>query len=336
MKQYTWIAYGLALAAAFSMAAWAAGPGYKVLGKIKVGGSGGWDYVYIDSDAKRAYVSHTNVTEVVDLATEKKVGQIAETTGVHGIAIASDLGKGYTSNGRGNNVSVFDLKTLQTLSKIDTGKNPDAIVYEPVSHRVYTFNGTSHDSTAIDARTGMAVSTFAMGGKPEFAAVDGKGKIYVNIEDTNEVVEVDAAKAAVTKRIKLDGCDEPSGLAMDTARRRLFSVCGNKVMAITDPDAGKMIATAPIGRGPDGVAFDNGYAFSSNGQDGNITVVGMENGKYAAVETVTTQLGARTIGADSKTHKLYLPAAEYGPPPEGKKGRGTVLPDSFQLVVVGK
>ena len=336
MKQYTWIAYGLALAAAFSMAAWAAGPGYKVLGKIKVGGSGGWDYVYIDSDAKRAYVSHTNVTEVVDLATEKKVGQIAETTGVHGIAIASDLGKGYTSNGRGNNVSVFDLKTLQTLSKIDTGKNPDAIVYEPVSHRVYTFNGTSHDSTAIDARTGMAVSTFAMGGKPEFAAVDGKGKIYVNIEDTNEVVEVDAAKAAVTKRIKLDGCDEPSGLAMDTARRRLFSVCGNKVMAITDPDAGKMIATAPIGRGPDGVAFDNGYAFSSNGQDGNITVVGMENGKYTAVETVTTQLGARTIGADSKTHKLYLPAAEYGPPPEGKKGRGTVLPDSFQLVVVGK
>ena len=327
--------YVAAALAAFSVVALAAGPGYKVTGRIKVGGTGGWDYVYVDSAAKRLYVSHTNVTEVVDLATEMKVGQITETTGVHGIAVATDLGKGYTSNGRANNVSIFDLKTLQTTGHVDTGKNPDAIVYEPSSHRVYTFNGASKDATAIDAKAGTALSTFTVGGKPEFAVHDGKGHLYVNIEDTGELIEIDAAKASITKRIKLEGCEEPSGLAMDTAKRRLFSVCGNKVMAITDPDAGKMIATAPIGQGPDGVAFDNGYAFSSNGRDGTITVVGQEGGKWAALETVQTQLGARTIGADPRTHKLYLPAAEYGPPAQGKR-QGAMLPDSFQIVVVGK
>jgi DNA-binding beta-propeller fold protein YncE len=339
MKRSAFV-FSIASCLAFALAAWAAGPGYKVTGRIKVGGTGGWDYVYIDSAAKRLYVSHTNVTEVIDLGTEMKVGQITETTGVHGIAVATDLGKGYTSNGRANNVSIFDLKSLATTGHVDTGKNPDAIIYEPTSHRVYTFNGASKDATAIDAKAGTAISTFGVGGKPEFAVLDGKGRIYVNIEDTSELIEIDASKASITKRIKLDGCEDPSGLAMDVAKRRLFSVCGNKVMAITDPDAGKMIATAPIGQGPDGVAFDNGYAFSSNGRDGTITVVGEEGGKWTALETVQTQLGARTIGADPKTHKLYLPAAEYGPPTEGKDGKkgrqGAMVPDSFQLVVVAK
>lgn len=316
----------------------AADPGYKVLQKIKVGGNGGWDYVYVDSGAQRLYASHTNQTEVLDLATGMVVGKIAETTGVHGIAVATDLGKGYTSNGRANNVSVFDLKTLETLAKVDTGKNPDAIVYEPVTHRVFTFNGSSKDSTVIDAKTGAVVATVPVGGKPEFAQLDGKGKIYFNVEDTNELLEMDAAIAKVTKRIALTGCDEPSGLAIDVQKRHLFSVCGNNVMVITDPDAGKVIGTAPIGKGADGVAFDNGYAFSSNGRDGTITVV-EAGGKFEVAATVPTQASARTIGADPKTHKLYLPAAEQGSATvgkDGKQGRPGVVPDSFMIVVVGK
>ncbi|HEX5431441.1 MAG TPA: YncE family protein [Bryobacteraceae bacterium] len=318
----------------------AAGPGYKVIGHIKLGGQGGWDYAYADGGAKRLYVSHTNVTEVVDLAAGKKIGEIADTQGVHGIAIADDLGRGFTSNGRANNVSIFDLKTLKTIAKVPTGMNPDSIIYEPVTHRVFTFNGRSNNSTAIDARTGKVVATFEVGGKPEFSQADGKGRIYANIESTSELIEIDAAKPAVTKRIKLEGCDSPSGLAIDTAKRRLYSVCENKVMTIADPDAGKVIATAPIGRGPDGVAFDNGYAFSSNGRDGTITVVGEKSGKYADLQTVPTMSGARTIAADRKTHKLYLPVAQYLPPAQGQKGRGRgrgqMVPGSFQIIVVGR
>ncbi len=317
----------------------AADPGYRRSSiKIKVGGNGGWDYVYIDSGAQRLYASHTNQTEVIDLATGKVTGKIADTTGVHGIAIANDLGKGYTSNGRANNVSVFDLQTLQTLASINTGKNPDAIVYEPVTHRVVTFNGSSKDSTVIDAKTGAVIATVPVGGKPEFAQADLKGKIYFNIEDTNELrQEMDAASAKITKRFALTGCDSPSGLAMDRQKRHLFSVCENKVMVISDPDSGKVIATAPIGMGADGVAFDNGYAFSSNGRDGNITVVSGD--KFDVVATVPTEKGARTIGADPATHKLYLPAALQGSATvdkDGKPGRPGVVPDSFMIVVVGK
>jgi len=332
MKRF--LLWGVAIAVAL-----AAAPEYKVVGKIKIGGTGGWDYVYIDSAAQRLYASHTNQTEVVDLAKGEKAGVIAETTGVHGIAIAADLGKRFTSNGRANNVSVFDPKTLQVSGKIDTGKNPDAILYEPVTHRLFTFNGSSKDSTVIDAKAGTVITTVPVGGKPEFAQADGKGKVYFNVEDTNELVEIDAATAKVGKRIALAGCDEPSGLAIDTAKRRLFSVCGNKVMVVTDPDAGKIVATLPIGAGADGVAFDDGMAFSSNGGDGTVTVVGETGGKYAVLETVKTQASARTIGADPKTHKLYLPAAEFGPPTEGKDGkqrRGGVLPDSFSIVIVGR
>jgi YVTN family beta-propeller protein len=327
----------LFLMAALCGTVFGADPGYKVLEKIKVGGNGGWDYVYVDSAAQRLYASHTNQTEVIDLATGKPVGKIADTTGVHGIAIATDLGKGYTSNGRANNVSVFDLQTLQTLASVATGKNPDAIVYEPVTHRVVTFNGSSKDSTVIDAKTGAVVATVPVGGKPEFAQVDGKGKIYFNIEDTNELAEMDAASAKITKRFALTGCDSPSGLAFDSQKRHLFSVCENKVMVISDPDAGKVIATAPIGMGADGVAFDNGYAFSSNGRDGTVTVVSAD--KFDVVQTVTTAKSARTIGADPKTHKLYLPAAEQGSATldkDGKPGRPGVVPDSFMLVVLGK
>ena len=326
-----------ALILIMALVALAAAPGYKVIDKIKIGGGGGWDYVYVDSDANRVYVSHTNQTEVIDSSTNKLVGTIPDTTGVHGIAIASDLGKGFTSNGRSNNVTIFDLKTLMATGTVATGTNPDAILYDPVSHRLFAFNGRSNDATVIDPKAGTVISTVPVGGKPEFAQYDGKGKVYFNVENTGEIVEMDAAKAAITKRIPLAPCEDPTGLAIDRQRRRLFAACGNKKMAIVDADSGKVIASVDIGAGADGAAFDNGFAFSSNGGDGTMTVVQETSaGKFEVVETVQTARTARTMGADPKTHKLYLPAAEQGPPPAGGKGRGTIVPDSFHVMVVSK
>jgi YVTN family beta-propeller protein len=259
---------------------------------------------------------------------------------VHGIAIATDLGKGFTSDGADNDVSVFDLKTLKVLSKVKTGQNPDAIIYEPVTHRVFTFNGRSGDATAIDAKTGDVIAaSIPVGGKPEFAQVDGKGHIYDNIEDKAEIIEVDAKTAAVTKRYSIAPCEGPSGLAI-SPKGLLFSVCGNKMMVVSDPATGKVVATPAIGAGPDGVAFDGAYALSANGLDGTITIVEeLKAGEWEAVATIPTQRSARTIGADAKAHKLYLPAAEFGAPTvdkDGKQVRGQIVPDSFEIVVVGR
>lgn len=319
----------------------AAPPTYKVTGKIHIGGAGRWDYVYVDSNNHRLYVSHGTQTEVIDTNTDKLVGTIPGTTGVHGIAVANDLGRGFTSDGQDNDVTIFDLKSLQVLGKVKTGSNPDAIIYEPTSHRVLTFNGMSKDSTVFDAKTGeIYAAAIPVGGKPEFAQIDGKGHVYFNIEDKGEIGEIDAKSAALTKHYSIAPCEEPSGLAINPKNGYLYSVCGNKMMVVSDPAAGKVIATPAIGQGPDGVAFDDGYAFSANGRDGNITMVGEEGGKYEPVATITTQNGARTIGADQKAHKLYLPAQEFGPAPaptEGKKAaRAPAVPDSFEIVVVGR
>jgi DNA-binding beta-propeller fold protein YncE len=331
----------IGFALGFAALALAAVPTYKVANKIKVGGEGGWDYVYMDSAAQRLYVSHATKVFVVDTAKDAVVGEIPDTLGVHGIAVATNLGRGFISAGRDNAVVVFDLKTLQTLSKIDVkGRNPDAIVYEPVSKRVFTFNGGSKDATSIDAATGAVLATFPMDGKPEFAQVDGKGHIYVNNEDKAEIYEVDAQANTVTKHYSIAPCDSPSGLAMDTVKRRLYSVCENKMMVISNPDTGKVLGNVPIGAGADGVAFDDGYAFSSNGQDSNMTAVGESApGKFEALATVTTQRGARTIGVDPKTHKLYLPVADFGAPEEGKdgkKGRPSIIPGSFSVLVMSR
>src|SRR5580704_3492705 len=298
-------------------AAVAAPPTYKVVNRIKIGGGVRWDYAYLDSNNHRLYVSHGTQTEVIDTNTDKLVGTIPGTNGVHGIAIAADFGKGFTSDGGDNDVTVFDLKTLKVLSKVKTGQNPDAIIYEPVSKRVFTFNGKSSDSTAIDAKTGDVITaSIPVGGKPEFAQVDGKGHIYVNIEDKNEIIEVDAKNALVAKRYSIAPCDGPSGLAIDPKKGTLYSVCTNKMMIVSDPVAGKVLATPAIGAGPDGVAFDDGYAFSANGRDGTITMVGETSpGKFEPVATISTEPGARTIGSDQKGHKLYLPTAEMGPAP---------------------
>jgi DNA-binding beta-propeller fold protein YncE len=318
-----------------------AAEGYKVVSKIKIGGSGGWDYVAIDSANRRLYASHGTVVEVVDPDAGKVVGQITGLHGVHGIAIAADLNKGFITNGQSNSVTVFDLKTLAKMGEPAAGKNPDAVCYEPKTKRVFAMNHTGNDSTAIDARSLEIVATFPLGPSPEFCAVDGAGKVYVNLEDSSEVLEIDAAKPTVTRRISLAPAEGPSGLAIDVKGKKLFSVCGgSKTMAVIDIPSWKVIATPPIGAGPDAAGFDPGagLAFSSNG-DGTLTIVKPVNGKYEAVDTVTTVRGARTMTVDTSTHKVYLLAAEYGPAPppkDGKKGRPPVLPDSFGVLVVGK
>lgn len=315
--------------------AMAAPTGYHVLQEIKIGGDGGWDYLTVDSSAHRLYVSHATHVAVVDLDSNTVVGDIPDTPGVHGIAIAPDLNKGFISNGRSNNVTMFDLKTLKSIGQVATGQNPDAIRFEAVSGRVFTFNGRSNNATAIDAKTGTVAGTIPLGGKPEFSAADGKGTIFVNIEDTNEVVAIDAAKLSVIKRYSLSPCVEPSGLAIDTAKRRLFSVCSNRMMAVSDPDSGKVLATPAIGQGSDGVAFDatTGNAFSSNG-DGTLTVVQQAGDKWQVRENIASERGARTIALDERTHKVYLPTARTASTPAN--GRPTYLPDTFKVLVVGQ
>jgi DNA-binding beta-propeller fold protein YncE len=340
MKLFVWVMWiMLAAAAALNAAA----PNYHVVGKIQIGGEGGWDYLTVDSAAGRLYVSHATHVVVVDLEANKVVGDIPDTPGVHGIAIAPKLNRGFTSNGRGNNVTVFDLKTLKSVGQVATGQNPDAIYYDSASNRVFAFNGRSNDATAIDPEKLAAVGAIPLGGKPEFAAGDGKGKVYVNIENTAEIVEIDGAKLAVTKRYKLEGCEEPSGLAIDRKNRRLFSACGgNNVMAISDPDSGKVVATVPIGAGTDGAAFDpgRGLAFSSNGRAGTLTVVGGSPDKYEVLQNAETQQGARTVAVDPKTHKVYLPTAQFGPAPaptaQQPRPRPVALPDSFVILIVSE
>src|SRR5215510_3079836 len=326
----------LALSALFAIAAFAAPTGWKVLKEIKIGGEGGWDYLTMDSQARRLYVSHATHVVVVDPDAGKVVGDIPDTPGVHGIALAPAINRGFVTNGRGNNVTIFDIKTLKPIGQVPTGENPDSVRFEPKSGRVFTFNGRGNNSTAIDAKSGMVVATIPMGGKPEFSVADDKGHVYVNVEDTSEIVEIDAAKATVTKRYSLKPCDGPSGLAIDVKNRRLFSVCGNRMMVVSDPDSGKVLATPAIGAGSDGVAFDpgTGYAMSSNG-DGTATIVQETGGKYDVVENVATARGARTITLDEKTHNVYLPVADPLPAQPGQRGRG-FAPDSFKVLVIGK
>jgi YVTN family beta-propeller protein len=326
----------LTLSALFAIGAFAAPTGWKILKEIKIGGPGNWDYLTMDSAARRLYVSHATHVVVVDPDAGKVVGDIPDTPGVHGIALVPELNKGFVSNGRGNNVTIFDMKTLKMISQVATGMNPDDITYEPKSGRVFAFNGRSNSATVIDAKTGMVAATINLDGKPEFAVADDKGHVYDNLEDKSEIVEIDAAKAMITKRYSLKPCEEPSGLAIDVKKRRLFSVCSNRVMAVSDPDAGKVLASPAIGASSDGVAFDpsTGYAISSNG-DGTLTIVREMNGKYEVFDNVATARGARTITIDEKTHNFYLPVADRLPQQPGQNTGGFVA-DSFKVLVVGK
>ncbi len=320
----------------------AAGPGYKVVNTYKVGGDGGWDYLIADGAARRLYISRATHVIVLDLDSGKTVGDIADTPGVHGIALAPELGRGFVSNGREGTVSIFDLKTLATISKVKAGENPDAILYDPATRRVFTFNGKSQDSTAIDAAKGTVLGTIKLDGKPEFAASDGKGEIFVNIEDKSELTAIDSNKLAVKSTWPLAPCESPSGLSIDRKNRRLFVGCDNKMMAVVDADSGKVLATPAIGDGVDATTFDDetGLAFASCGE-GVLTVVREASpDKFSVAENVPTQAGARTLALDSKTHNVYLVTAKFGPPPaataDNPHPRRSILPDSFVVLVVSK
>lgn len=328
------------LAIALVIAAASAAEGYKVLTKIKIGGEGRWDYVAFDSANKRLYVSHSSSVEVVDPDAGKVVGTIPQLHGVHGIAVANDLNRGFITNGSNtaNSVTIFDLKTLNKLGEPVAGKGPDAVCYEPKTKRVFAVNHGGSDVTAIDAKTGEVLKTIPTGPTGEFCQTDGNGTLFVNLEASAELVQIDATKMEMTKKISLAPCEEPSGLAIDVKGKKLFSVCSNKMMAVTDIPSMKVIATPAIGASPDAAGFDSvlGLAFSSNGGDGTLSIVKLVNGKYDTVDTVTTERGARTMTLDEKTHKIYLLAAEYGAAPAGQKGRPQALPDSFHVLVVGK
>jgi YVTN family beta-propeller protein len=333
MKMRTGIRVSLILlATTVGLAAEASGADYKVVRTWKLGGDGGWDYLTADSDGRRLFIARATRVMVIDSESGKQVGEIPDTAGVHGIALDSEIGRGFTSNGREDTVSVFDLKSLAVEKKIKVGSGPDAILYDPFSKRVFTFNGKGHDTTAVDASKGEVVGKIELGGKPEFAATDEKGTVFVNIEDTSELVAFDPQKLAVKARWKLVDCEEPTGLAIDRKNRRLFAGCsGNKKMAVVDADSGRIVASPAIGEGCDATAFDadRGLAFASAG-DGTITVIREDGGdKFGVAQTVVTQKGARTMALDAKTHQLFTVTANVGPRPERR-----VEPDSFVVLVV--
>lgn len=321
----------------------AAGPTYHILKTYKLGGEGGWDYLTVDANARRFYVSRGTHVIVLDADSGKNVGDIPDTPGVHGIALAPELGKGFTSNGREGTVTIFDLRTLAPIgTKVKAGENPDAILYDPATKRVFTFNGRSQDSTAIDAVNGKVLGTIKLDGKPEFAASDGKGTVFVNIEDKSELTVIDPSKLEVKSKWPLAPCTEPSGLAIDRQHRRLFVGCDNKMMAVVDADSGKVLATPAIGEGVDATAFDDetGLAFASCGE-GVLTVVKEDSPeKFSVVENAKTEPGARTMALDAKTHNVFTVTAKFGPPPpasaDNPHPRRTILPDTFEVLVLGK
>jgi YVTN family beta-propeller protein len=308
---------------ASSFAAPAPSDSYAVTKKIPIPGTGSWDYLTVDQAARRLYVSHGTQVEVIDLDSETVVGNIPNTAGVHGVAIAPELGRGFTSNGQSSTVTIFDLKTLKPISDAATGKKPDAIIYDPATSRVFAFNGGSNSATAIDAASGKVAGTVDLGGGPEYAAADGNGSVYDNLEDESLVLKINSRDLKVEQRWPTAPCASPSSIAMDTTNRRLFVGCRSKVMAVLNADTGKVITTLPIGDHVDATAFDaeTKLIFNSNGE-GTITVIREDSpDKYSVVETVKTVPKAKTMALDPKTHRLFLSTAENG---------------QFEVLVVGK
>jgi len=314
---------------------------FAVTKRLPVGAEGGWDYLVVEAGGKRLFVSRGSHVLAVDTDSGKVVGDIQGTDGVHGIALAPELGRGFTSNGRSSTVSVFDLSTLAVTSTVKTtGENPDAILYDASSKRVFVFNGRGQNATVLDAASLAVVGTIPLGGKPEFAQADGQGRVFVNVEDKNEIAVLDALKLTVAARWPLSPCDEPAGLAIDRKSQRLFAGCHNNLLVALSSVDGKIVSKVPIGEGNDAVGFDEerGLVFASNG-DGTLAVVRETTpGSYAVVQTVETQKGARTHAVDQKGHRIFLPAARYGPPPsptaERPNPRPPMLPGTFEILVV--
>jgi YVTN family beta-propeller protein len=314
---------------------------YHIVKRVLLGGEGGWDYLGFDSQNRHLFVSHATQVLVIDPDTGKVIGNIPDTEGVHGIAVAPEFNRGFTSDGRADQVTVFDLKTLKTIGAVKvTGHNPDGITYDPFSKRIFTFNGRSDDSTVIDAKTLKVVGTISLGGKPEFAVPDGRGMLYNNLEDKSTELAIDTHSLQIKSRWPMAPCDSPSGLAMDVKHDLLFAGCHNKMMAVISAVNGKVIASVPIGSGVDANRFDpeTGLAFSSNG-DGTLTVVREESPtEFKVVQTETTEPGARTMEVDPKTHDVFLVTAKFGPmPPETsgqRRRRPPMVPNSFTLLVL--
>ena len=316
--------------------------GQRLVDRWALGGEGGWDYPTVDSAAHRLYLSRATRVAVIDTRTGKPVGDVPDTPGVHGIAVATDFKRGYASAGKANAVRVFDLDSLQPIDSIPVGAHPDAILYDPQTRAVVVLNGDDNSASVIDAAKDKVIGTIALPGSPEFARSDGAGHVYVNIEDKNEVAALDLATRTVTAVWPLSGCERPTGLALDAGNHRSFSGCGNAVMVISDTRLGKSIATLPIGHGVDGVEFDVSLqnAYSANGE-GTLTIVheGPDPQHFAVIQTVPTARGARTIALDAATHRLYLPTAQFGPTPaataDTPRPRPTILPGTFEVLVVG-
>lgn len=316
--------------------------GYHVAKKVVLGGDGGWDFLTLDGSGHRLFISRSTHVIVVDADSGKVVGDIPNTTGVHGIALVPEVNKGFTSNGRDSSVTIFDLKTLNVLGQVRVGQNPDDIFYDAASKRVFTLNGGTHDATVIDPASGKVVGGLKFNGRPEFAVSDGEGHFYVDLEDSSKIVTFDSHTLSIGTTWPLAPGEEPTGMALDKVHHRLFVGCANKLMVIMDADSGRVITTVPIGSGVDAIAFDpeTGLIFSSNGE-GTLTVVHADAAdKYSVVDNVPTQRGARTMALDPKTHRIYLVTADFGPAPapttDHPHPRPSIVPNSFVLLTVAK
>ncbi len=322
---------------AFAVAVCHAGEPYHFIKEIPVAGDGGWDYLSVDSAARRLYVSHGAEVVVMDLAKDAVVGEITHTPGVHGLAPAPEMGRGMATCGREDKAAIVDLKTLKIISKVGTGANPDGMLYEPGRQEFYAFNGHGQSATVIDAKSAKVVATIPLGGKPEFAQADPKaGLVFDNIEDKNEVAVIDARTRAVVNRWPIAPNEEGSGLALDAENHRLFIGCGgSKTMVMMDSTSGKILACVPIGEGVDANAFDPGtqLAFASCG-DGTTTIAREDGDKLTVVQTLKTEPGARTMAIDPATHRIYLASAKFETPAAGQR-RGKIIPGTFKILVYG-
>jgi DNA-binding beta-propeller fold protein YncE len=308
---------------------------YRVTHTYELGGDGSWDYVVPDPPNHRVFIARQTRVMVVDEDSGKLLGEVTGINGAHGTAIAQSTGHGFATSGNDQSVVMFDLKSYKPLGKIPAAEDADAIVYDSASNRVFTLNGDAHSSTVIDPKEGKLITNIALGGKPEYGASAGDGKVYANLTDTSEVVEIDAKTATVARRWSTAPCKQPVSMAIDTAHHRLFSGCRSGVMAVSDYQAGKVVTTLPIGQGVDGAGYDaaSGNVFASNA-DGTLTVIHQDSpDQYRVAETVQTPVGSRNMGLDPTNHRLYLASAKFGPVPAGAR-RGPVLPDSFAMLVI--
>jgi DNA-binding beta-propeller fold protein YncE len=309
---------------------------YRITHTYTLGGDGSWDYIVPDPPNHRLFIGRQNRVMVVDEDAGTLLGEVTGIQGAHGTAIADATGHGFATSGNDQSVVMFDLKTFKVLSRIPAAEDADAIIYDQVSNRVFTFNGDAHSSTVIDPQAGTRITNLPLGGKPEYGASANDGKVYANLTDTSEVVEIDAKTATVARRWSTDPCKQPVAMAIDTVHRRLFSGCRSGVMAISDYQAGKVVATVPIGTGVDGAGFDasSGDAFASNA-DGTLTVVHQDSpDQYRVTQSVQTAPAARNMGLDPTNHRVFVVSAKFGPAPSGGRGRGPVLPGSFTLMVI--